>query len=171
MLHTETAPARHKRPFTKHSNGDLTSLPDFNKVSAFTLRSSRMLNSNREYFESHVFFFIIIHDLGKPNWALLNISKDLPDPEPYSVRLFSSLGWIWGGIISPTSAAASAALLRVHQQKLFCLPVSVLRASPISLVWLTTHLPYLFQQLCCKNKITEPIRLLTAQLNTSWVRC
>lgn len=61
--------------------------------------------------------------------------------------------------------------LRLHQQKLFHLPVSVLGASPISLAGPTTDSPYLFLQLCCKNKITKPIKLLTAQLNTSQLCC
>lgn len=128
---------------------------------AFTPRSWRMLITNIsicEYLKIHVLFLISTFDPLKPNWVVWSCSPLL---------FFTGLNYS-----SPSFAtSASAAVLWIHQQKLFRLPVSVLRASPISLVRLTTDSPYLFLQLCCKNKITKPIKLCTAQLNTSQLCC
>lgn len=111
--------------------------------------------SNDEYFEIHVLFPIFIYDPWKPNWAA-----------SYCSRRFSSLGWIWVGLIVPPVLQ-----LLCCEAGGFHLAVSILGASPISLVRLTTDSPYLFLQLCCKNKITKPIKLHTAQLNTSQLCC
>lgn len=117
--------------------------------------------------------FVLYFEL-RPREASLGFAnhqwKNLPDPE--SRRLFF--------ILFPGMNSEPALLCRrrcrcfrprIHQQKLFHLPVSVLGASPISLARPATDSPYLFLQLCCKNKITKPIKLLAAQLNTSQLCC